>query len=90
MARPAAQLSRLRSASPRGLDYGAQRASDLTPRSAPLCDESALRRPRLATNAGDDDSELEGLRGRLVKRKEHAGEEEGAWWTRQCQWTSGA
>ena len=26
----------------------------------------------------DDVSELEGLRGRLVKRKEHAGEEEGA------------
>ena len=28
--------------------------------------------------SADDDTELEGLRGRLVKRKEHAGEEDGA------------
>ena len=29
------------------------------------------------TLTDDDDAELEGLRGRLVKRKEHASEEEG-------------
>jgi hypothetical protein len=33
---------------------------------------------RVPSRADEDDEELAGLKGRLVKRKEHAGEEDGS------------